>query len=192
MKSSSEKSVPLVSGLRAFRPDEGHKGRLHSRERTLSRQVPLVGPGHPPPGPASRRPPNRRRDCVGSADSQAMKRLRPAQTPEGRVAACRRAVRAHGRCRCVGNDADDKSAQGLGRVITCWSGCRQTTTGRMSGIVAGFEHILSIWSGVKPGMSLGHPERLRGHVAAKTKSSQASIAAISGLMPTTFMTRVKL
>jgi hypothetical protein len=41
-------------------------------------------------------------------------------------------------------------------------------------------------------MSLGHPERLRGDVAAQTKSSQASIAAISGLMPTMFMTRVKL
>src|SRR5262249_28100388 len=84
------------------------------------------------------------------------------------------------------------AALGLGRVITCWRGYLQTTTGRMSGIVVGFEHILPIWSGRKPGMSLGHPERLRGDVAAKTKSSQASIAAISGLMPTVFMTRVKL
>jgi len=41
-------------------------------------------------------------------------------------------------------------------------------------------------------MPLGDPERLRGDVAAKTKLSQASIAAISGLMPTMFMTRVKL
>ena len=41
-------------------------------------------------------------------------------------------------------------------------------------------------------MSLGHPERLRGDVATKTKSFQASIAAISGLMPTMFMTRVTL
>src|SRR5262245_26414805 len=66
------------------------------------------------------------------------------------------------------------------------------TTGGISGIVVGFEHILPIWSGGKSSRSFGHPERLRGDGATKTKSSQASIAAISGLMPTMFMTRVKL
>jgi hypothetical protein len=80
------------------------------------------------------------------------------------------------------------SALGLGRVITRWRGYLQTTTGRLSGIVAGFEHIL-------PGLGESLVCRsaiLSGPEATERPRPQASIAAINGLMPTMFMTRVKL
>ena len=47
-------------------------------------------------------------------------------------------------------------------------------------------------SGGNRGASLRHPERLCGRAAAYAGASQAPIAAISGLTPTMFITRVRL
>ena len=93
------------------------------------------------------------------------------------------------RCKAAPNP---RAAKGLGRVITRRRGCRRPATGGMhfKVTVSSFFPI-SVWE-----------ENLLHHRAVLTGSPalqrlqpgpcQAAIAAISGLMPTMFMTRVKL
>ena len=50
---------------------------------------------------------------------------------------------------------------------------------------------ISAWKG-KPCSLCRHPERPEAAAEAEAGPSQAAIAAISGLMPTMFMTRVRL
>jgi hypothetical protein len=85
------------------------------------------------------------------------------------------------------------SLEGLGRVITRRRGCRRTSTGGMhfKVTVSSVFFPISVWEA----NLLHHRGVLTGSPALQRLQPdpcQAAIAAISGLMPTMFMTRVKL
>ena len=81
---------------------------------------------------------------------------------------------------------------GLGRVITRRRGCRRTATGGMYCKVTVSSMFSDFGLGGKRASSSGRPDRLSSAAEVAAEPYQAAIAAISGLMPTMFMTRVKL
>ena len=84
-----------------------------------------------------------------------------------------------------------KAAMGLGRVITRCKGhgrpglTRCAARGRL-------EQFLRFGLGGNLVDRAGHSDRLSGAAEVGVEASQAAIAPISGLMPTMFMTRVRL
>ena len=84
------------------------------------------------------------------------------------------------------------AAVGLGRVITRRRGCRRTATGGMYCKVTVSSMFSDFGLGGKRASSSGRPDRLSSAAEVAAEPYQAAIAAISGLMPTMFMTRVKL
>jgi len=84
------------------------------------------------------------------------------------------------------------SAWGLGRVITRRRGYGRAATGEVCCKVTVSIKFFRFRSGRQPGSSSGHSDQLSGCAEVAAEPSQAAIAAISGLTPTMFMTRVRL
>src|SRR5262245_36158405 len=91
-------------------------------------------------------------------------------------------------------EADEPTATLLtfGRVITRRRGYGRAATGEVCCKVAVSIIFFRFRSGRQPGSSSGHPDQLSGCAEVAAEPSQAAIAAISGLTPTMFMTRVRL
>ena len=108
-------------------------------------------------------------------------------------AAMQCAQAAHGEYSGVGlTRRATPSAKGLGRVITRRRGCGRAATGGKRCKVTVSSIFFRFRSGRQRGSASGHPDRFSGSVEVAVEPSQGAIAAISGLMPTMFMTRVRL
>jgi hypothetical protein len=85
------------------------------------------------------------------------------------------------------------SAMGLGRVITLRLGPRADATGQLYGDAADLSNLLLKLDRRQPYARSGCSERRTGlRETLESAQGYALIAAISGLMPTIFITRVRL